>query len=292
MVASPRPDLLRIGVLSDAGVTLNNRIQSSIESLQQRVPSIKFDCQLQATVDFNTEEFYRRVHEFSRRNDALILNCRDEPLIRRAIEEVTVEGTPIVCVTTDIPNSARIAYVGMDQLAAGATAAYILGRFAAKGGRVILVVSGPYHCQEQRESGFRRILRSEFPNIYVEESMNSNDEDELSYSNMNKILARGEPTLGIYNTAGGNAGIAKAIRERDLTGRIVFIAHEANDTSLKLLELGQIDAVLAHDIDQEVSHAVEIIQLARQHKDYRRLAALRSRPTILLRYNSKEIFAS
>ena len=83
----------------------------------------------------------------------------------------------MVCVATDLPSSGRLAFVGSDQTAAGATAAYLMGRvLGGRAGNVLLVISAPYRGQEERELGFRRVLRAEFPRLNVEERVNSNDD--------------------------------------------------------------------------------------------------------------------
>lgn len=279
--------ILRMALLSDAGATLNVRLQDSAAKLMARLPDVRFEVHAAATTDFVSQKFTDLMRRAAAENDALVLNCRDEPSVRRAISDIAEAGAPVVCITTDIPNSGRIAYVGMDQVAAGATAAYLLGRFAGqRTGRVVLVASASYRCQEERESGFRRVLRSEFPHIHVEESINSNDDPDFSYRNMREILQQGKPPLGVYNTAGGNTGIARAIREFDLTKEIIFVAHEGNDGSMRLLELGEIDAVLTHDVDSELERAISIIRSARANRDFGALAAMRSRIAIFLKYNT------
>ncbi len=55
---------------------------------------------------------------------------------------------------------------------------------------------------------------------------------------MRQIPAARPAPLGVYNTAGGNVGIARAIAEAGLTGAVAFIGHELNENSARLLEEG------------------------------------------------------
>ena len=53
----------------------------------------------------------------------------DHPLVRAAIDELVDAGTVVVTLVSDVPASRRAHYVGIDNVAAGRTAASLLGRF-------------------------------------------------------------------------------------------------------------------------------------------------------------------
>jgi LacI family transcriptional regulator len=131
-------------------------------------------------------------------------------------------------------------------------------------GKILLVYSAPYRAQEEREMGFRRVLRSEFPKLTVDERVNSNDDTEYVYQNVVRYIEEhGEPA-GIYNVAGGNVGIGKAIQQFDLAGKSVFIGHELNLNSRQLLETGIMNFAIGHDVLSEVEvaahHVVTLLE--------------------------------
>ena len=123
-------------------------------------------------------------------------------------------------------------------------------------GKVLLVYSAPYRVQEERELGFRRVLRSEFPKLSVVERVNSHDDSDLVYRNMGRYIEEHGSPAGIYNVAGGNIGVGKAITEFGLAGNLVFIGHELNANSRHLLETGVMNFVIGHDVLHEVETAV------------------------------------
>ena len=59
----------------------------------------------------------------------VILKAPDEPEIVDAIGRLHDAGIPVVTLVTDIPLSQRVAYVGIDNRAAGATAAYLIDQW-------------------------------------------------------------------------------------------------------------------------------------------------------------------
>jgi hypothetical protein len=65
----------------------------------------------------------------ARGTHGLVLKAPDEPEIVAAVDRVVARGIPVVTLVTDVPNSRRAAYVGMDNRAAGETAAYLIGEW-------------------------------------------------------------------------------------------------------------------------------------------------------------------
>jgi LacI family transcriptional regulator len=250
----------KIAFLTESGVSFNRSLEEAVEDYRASHEDV--DCTFTAvtTADLNPIRFAQLLERTAEEADGLIIVAREDLTINRAIRAVTARGVPVVCVTTDLPNSNRIAYVGSDQTNAGATAAYLMGRLVGpRAGKILLVISAPYRCQEEREAGFRRVLRTEFANLDVEERVTSNDELEYSYRNVCKYIEEHGAPVGIYNVAGGNLGIAHALRDEGLQGKVVFIGHELNANSRMLLESGGMDFVVGHDLEREVALSVETI---------------------------------
>jgi LacI family transcriptional regulator len=124
-------------------------------------------------------------------------------------------------------------------------------------GKVLLVYSAPYLAQEQRELGFRRVLRAEFPGLTVDERVNSNDDSEFVYHNIVRYFNEHGQPAGIYNVAGGNTGIGRALVEFNFVDNAIFIGHELNDNSRQLLETGIMNFAIGHDVLLEVETAVK-----------------------------------
>ena len=79
---------------------------------------------------------------------------------------------PVVTLVTDLPGSRRSTYVGMDNRAAGETAAYLIGQWlgSAKKQQVLVTLSSNrYHGEEERELGFRRALRERHRHLSIVE---------------------------------------------------------------------------------------------------------------------------
>ena len=86
----------------------------------------------------------------------VILKAPDEPEIVDAIGRLQDAGIPVVTLVTDIPLSGRVAYVGIDNRAAGATAAYLIDQWLGDdAGAILMALSrSAFRGEEEREMGF------------------------------------------------------------------------------------------------------------------------------------------
>ena len=251
------PTARRIAFLCDSGVSFNTTLQAAVSGYVADHQGIECPFFSVATSRVDPIKLANTIERTAAEADALVIVAREDLMINRAIRNVVARKVPVVCLTTDLPASGRQAYVGSDATAAGSTAAYLMSQvIGERDGKILLVYSAPYRAQDEREMGFRRILRSECPKLIVNERVNSNDDPEYVYRNVVRYIEEhGEPA-GIYNVAGGNSGIGKAIGEFGLAGKLVFIGHELNANSRHLLETGVMNFAIGHDVAQEVAAAI------------------------------------
>ncbi len=250
----------RISFLCDSGKSFNRSLEEAVRAIEAANQAIECPFDSVSTPDVDPARFAQMIERTAERADGLVVVAREAPVIDRAVRAVAARGVPIICLTTDLPNSGRTAYVGNDQISAGATAAYLMGRLVgARPGRILLVISAPYRSQEEREIGFRRVLRSEFTHLEVQDRVNSNDDVRYSYRHVSEYIEEHGPPAGIYNVAGGNLGIGQALAAYGLVGKTVFIGHELNPNSRRLLETGQMDIVIGHDVEHEVTLCIDYL---------------------------------
>ncbi|EAQ65500.1 putative DNA-binding protein [Marinomonas sp. MED121] len=61
-------------------------------------------------------------------SNGVLLKAPDESLIKQGVDHLFEMNIPVVTLVTDLPYSKRLAYIGIDNRAAGRTAAYMLNR--------------------------------------------------------------------------------------------------------------------------------------------------------------------
>jgi len=257
------PPARRIAFLADSGASFNATLEEAVEASCRARVDIACTFTGVTTSRVEPPHFANLIERTAESVEGLIIVAREDLMINRAIRNVVSRRIPVVSLTTDLPTSGRAAYVGSDQTGAGATAAYLMGQVVgARPGKILMFYSAPYRCQEEREQGFRRVLRSEFAHLDVDERMNSNDDAGLAYRNVVRYLEEHGAPAGIYNVASGNIGIGRAVREFDLHGKLVFIGHELNANSRMLLETGVMTFAIGHDVRLEVDQAIDCLTAA------------------------------
>ncbi len=173
-----------------------------------------------------------------RGSHGVVLKAQDEPEVAELIDRLAAARVPVVTYATDVPNSDRCAYVGIDNHGAGVTAAYLMDQWlgTAPGDVLITVSRSTFRGEGEREVGFRSALRGS-GRLIVEVG----DSDGIDETNERLVLRALEDNPGItavYSVGGGNAATVAAFER---VGRVckVFIAHDLDADNRRLLRDGQ-----------------------------------------------------
>ena len=190
----------------------------------------------------------------------VLLKAPDLPPISAAVARLTEANIPVVTLVTDLPGSRRSTYVGMDNRAAGETAAYLIGQWLGSARQKVLVTlsSNRYHGEEEREVGFRRALRERHRNLGIVEVSEGHGIDGATGPQVAQALLEHPGIAGVYSIGGGNAAIVAAFAQAGRRCK-VFIGHDLDADNLALLRAGAIQAVLHHDLGQDMRHACQDI---------------------------------
>jgi LacI family transcriptional regulator len=195
-----------------------------------------------------------------RGSHGVLLKAPDHPVVVDAVERLTAQGIPVVTLATDLPLSRRLAYVGIDNRAAGATAAYLLTRMSADSTAPVLVTlsSTSFRGEEEREAGFRSAMRTMAPGRTLREVSETDGLDASMLRAVGQVLDT-EPDLDtVYSIGGGNTAVLAAFGDRGRTPR-VFVGHDLDADNLTLLRRHQITAVLHHDLRADARQACRLL---------------------------------
>ena len=199
----------------------------------------------------------------SRGSHGVILKAPDLPDVVTASWRLRAAGVPVVTLVTDLPGSQRLAYVGMDNRAAGATAAYLMGQWLGdRPGNVLVTLSrGFFRGEEEREVGFRNAMRSRHPDRCLVEIDNTDGLDDTMRGLILSALDSDPQIAAAYSIGGGNTAIVEAFATKRRSCA-VFIAHDLDQNNTQLLRDGRISAVLHHDLNQDMRRACHVIMQA------------------------------
>ena len=249
----------RIGFIIQAGQAFTESFLATLEKQQSSERAVE----LRGLGAASDEAVIEAIRDWASGFDGLAIVCKNIPPIIDGLKRLRQRGVRVMAMVSDIESSARSAYLGIDNRAAGNVAAYLMGRHLAGRSRAqvaVVVGSFSYRCHEDREIGFRSIMRQQFESVEVLEVIKGEDSDEATYDAARKLLQVAPNIAGVYNVAGGNRGLAKAVDELQLPYRPVYITHELNRVTEPLLRAGRIDYLIVQDLEEMFRRATQFMR--------------------------------
>jgi LacI family transcriptional regulator len=190
------------------------------------------------------------------------LVATEAPPVRQALVRFHAANIPVVTLVSDAPTFRRNRYVGIDNVAAGRTAASLIGRFL--GGRTgkIALVAGSMLVRDhvERRMGFEQVVRSEYPKLVTLPVVEGRDDREATRLLVEQCLAANPDVVGLYNIGAGNLGVIEALSRRSAELRPVVVAHELSAHTRAALETGLFHAVINQDAGHEVRSAIRTLR--------------------------------
>jgi LacI family transcriptional regulator len=197
-----------------------------------------------------------------RGSQGVILKAPDHPLVSEAVDRLRDADIPTVTFVTDVSDSARVAYVGLDNASAGATAGYLIQSWAASTGPVLVTLShSSFRGEEERVRGFLASIASLAPERHVHQVGDTDGLDVSMFEAVRSELKRHSGVDAVYSVGGGNRATLAAFAER---GRLpaVFIAHDLDADNRGLLRARQVSCVLHHDLRDDMRRASRMLLMA------------------------------
>lgn len=185
----------------------------------------------------------------------------ETPSVRDAVTRAQARGIAVVSLVSDLPSSARDHFVGIDNVAAGRTAARLMGRFVRRAGRV-LVITGSRLARDhlERRQGFDQILASDYPELIASASIEGRDDPGLIHELLPPIFANGPDIVGVYASSAGNAGLLSYLDAHPMPPDLVVIAHELTPLTRDALLRGRVDAVINQDVGHLVRSCIRVLR--------------------------------
>src|SRR5437660_10480949 len=182
-----------------------DRFSSAVKAaLEQELPSLR-PAVVRSRFDFREkgepDEIASVLDAIARRGSrGVILKAPEAPEVNAAVQRLSEAGIPVVTLVSDLPFSKRVAYVGMDNRSAGATAAYLVNQWLGecrgspespespgspaspgspgRDSRILVALSrSVFRGEEEREIGFRSAIRERWPYRALVEITDSDGHD-------------------------------------------------------------------------------------------------------------------
>jgi LacI family transcriptional regulator len=137
---------------------------------------------------------------------------------------------------SDFAQGVREAYLGLNNMKVGRSAAWLMSKSAPRPGKVVLFIGGHrYHGHALRETGFRAYMREYAPGFEVMDAIVNLETRQLTQEALLGALARHDDIVGVYCAGGGMEGAIAALREIDCGEKIGCLVNELTPESRQAL---------------------------------------------------------
>jgi LacI family transcriptional regulator len=156
--------------------------------------------------------------------DGIILTAGNPKELRPLIDAAEAKGVRVVCVSTDAPESRRSTVVCVEPHLNGCLAGELMGKFVAPGSNVA-VVAGMLMAEDHRKKadGFCDAFPRHCPGGKIAAVIEGHEDEEESYQKTFDLLRRFPALAGIYVNTVNCLPVCRALRARNLGGKVKLI---------------------------------------------------------------------
>ncbi len=189
----------------------------------------------------------------------------ETPILRDAIRALRAAGLRVVALVSDLPNTEAEHFIGIDNRAAGRTAAVLLGRFLGPNrpaeNRQIMVISDSMSLREsvERRAGFDQQMQAAFPQIDVLPTVEAHGRPDTMHQIIRETLRHSPGVSGIYLLGTGLRALTGTLAQIGAHPMVV-IAHELTPHARAALQSGTLDAVITQNTGHLVRSALRVLR--------------------------------
>ncbi|MDD9908089.1 MAG: LacI family DNA-binding transcriptional regulator [Ahrensia sp.] len=266
------------------------QLENVIDEARHRVISQRIQVETVRVDADNPHALVAMLDHFGyHRVDGIAVMAPETPQLRDAITHLRQEGITVLALLSDLPNSAVDDFVGIDNVAAGRTAAALIGRFMGEtSARDILVIAGSMLARDHidRRLGFDQTIQAMFPKLRVLPTLEAWNDANVIAKRLPALLAANRQIGGIYSVGGGNSGVIDVLAKQG-RGDVTVIAHDLTPITQHGLLSGVIDALIVQDLGHAARSAVRLMR-ARRDREPVLQAQERIRLEIIIKENLPE----
>lgn len=227
-------------------------LSSQLASFNPFRIQLRFHCY----EDISEREMNALLKKCALSSHGVILKAMNSPSLVSTIDALLKRRVPVVTIVTDIPSSARLRYIGMDNVDAGKAAAFLMSKWLGADSTQIAAVTGSndFIGERERIAGFISGIEQFAPRNSINVVAGGLGIDHQMYACLCQYLDAHPHTEAVYTVGGGNAGIIRAFAERNRRIK-TFIGHDFDRENRALMQSGKIDALIEHNLQLDAQTA-------------------------------------
>lgn len=222
---------------------------------------------VQVDVSFLTEN---DPHSISARIDAIGVDQVDgvaimapaTPQVRDAIARLRARGVSVVTIVSKQPNDVDGQFIGIDNMAAGKTAARLMGKFVGARTGAVIVLCETMQALDGRErrAGFDAIVNTEFPSLRLLPSLETHGDPERVKGILRNAAGASADIAGVYVTSATAEHVIPYLRDAGMRADTVVIAHERTPFTERALRDRSLDVLITQNSGHLVRSAIRTMK--------------------------------
>jgi len=198
----------------------------------------------------------------SEKFDGMAIMAPETPQVRDAIARLKAQGIAVVAMVSDQPNSARDHFAGINNIAAGRTAAVLMGRFLHREKAKVLVLSHAMQARDsmERRLGFDAVLNEQFENINVLPTIETHGDILRAEQAITRAAQTNPDIAGVYLLVSADRELLGLLRGAGLLSDCVNVAHDLTHLTREALICQEIDAVITQNGGHLVRSALRVLR--------------------------------
>ncbi|MCL2865085.1 MAG: substrate-binding domain-containing protein [Lachnospiraceae bacterium] len=193
-------------------------------------------------------------------NPAAIFVSAFEDTVRPAIEQAFNAGLPVFTIDMDLTENIGQVFLGGDTYDFGRISARAMAEALDGEGYILLQYNIGQNSQDQRASGFREEVETNFPGITIVQEIGSETDISQDVSAFQAALQANPNVNGIATLVStGAVAAATAVRELNRMGEVMIIGDSKDDPTLALVENGEVYATVTIKTITETWYATMLL---------------------------------
>ncbi|MCE5250299.1 substrate-binding domain-containing protein [bacterium] len=195
------------------------------------------------------EEQLQIVETFiSSKASAIVLAPLDNRSLVMPVREAKMVGIPTIVIDSDLEGDAQVSFIATDNYKGGVLAAERIGELmGGKGKLIMLRYQEGSASTTNREAGFYDTVKAKFPNIeFLSDNQYAGATTESAYRASENLLNRFGTTVEAIFTPNESStfGCLRALQDRGLTDKIIFVGFDSSEKLVQALEKGEIKGLV------------------------------------------------
>ncbi|KGM42578.1 hypothetical protein S1OALGB6SA_486 [Olavius algarvensis spirochete endosymbiont] len=196
--------------------------------------------------DFDAGIQSNQVNDFIQQKvDGIIINPTDSKALGPSVQKAIDAGIPVVSVDVAVEGADTITHVASDNYKGGEIAGGLMtGALQERNvdsGTVIIVDHAGVSSTQERNAGFQKVMKKNFPNITIEVFDAVGQRDRGMVVAEDAMQRFGDDLVGIFGVNDDTSlGALSAVERADMLDQISIVGYDAGDESRAAIEAGKI----------------------------------------------------